>query len=747
MHTPQHSALTEGGPTGPAAGAGWPRRALGGAIGAVVSVAIVLTLGVVALSPLGVQSGPVGIPAAFATVVVSAALFAVLSRSLMAAGSPSSATSLIAAGLVAQVASAESASGAEAVVPAVVLTLGAAVALMGLLQLLMAAAHLGRLARYVPQPVLAGFMNGVAVLIALAQLPPLLNLAPELWRTQGPQALAMAQGGSLALGLGTAALVWLLAWRVPRAPAALLGLLAGLLVFHASQWAAPALALGATLGPVALPHTLPGLLTLWERPVAGLAVLQRHAAAVALTAVVLALIGTLESMLNFRATDQQFGGRHDERRDLLALGLSNLLGGLLGALPMVQVRARAAAIVQAGGRGRVAGLGAAAASALIFGFGGPWFGQLPQTVLAGVMVTVAVSLVDPVALRLLLRGWLAGPAVRTSLLIMALVCVLTVWQGVAAGVAAGVALSTVIFIRGMNRSLLRARLDAGAHPSRRVYPPPVEQLLSVLRRRVVILELEGALFFGTAERVADEAEGLRGDTRFLVLDLRRVNTIDESAATVLRRLQSRLQGRGVGLLLAGVGPGSTLREQLQLHPGAAPTPGDENWFPDSDHAVEFAERRLLAEHPEGVDALDASHPLVQSRLLAGLTSAQRTAVSRHLQACHLKAGERLFSEGDPGLGLYVLTRGSVSVVNASGQRYSSFSPDTIVGELAMLDGRGRSADAIADRDSELHLLTREALDALAAVDPLLCAQLYRNIAVHLAERLRAASDAWRRAET
>ncbi len=724
---------------------GWPRALLGGAIGAVVSVAIVLTLGVVAMSPLGAQAAAFGVPAAFVTVIVSAALFAAGSRSLIPTGGPSSATALIVAAMVARLLLEDSAAGQDFSALRIVVAVAAAVMLMGLFQIAMAACGLARLARFVPQPVLAGFMTGLAVLIMLVQLPPLLALSPEIWREQGLRALAAAQPGALALGVGTAALIWMLAWRAPRAPAALLGLLAGVAAFQLARWALPGVALGPTLGALDAPLTLPGLLSLWRQPAAGLGALWQHAPTIALTGGLLALIGTLESMLAFRATDQQFGTRHDQVRDLLAMGLANLAGGLVGALPMVQLRARTLAILQAGGSGRAAAYGAVAASALLIAASGDAIAQLPQAVLAGVMLTVAVSLVDRWSLQLLRRRGAGGPAVRTSLLIVALVCTLTVWQGAAAGVMAGMLVATVVFVRGMNRSLLRARCDAVAQPSRRVYAPAVEQWLQTARRRVIILELEGALFFGSAERLSDEADLLPAETRFLVLDLRRVSAIDDSGAMVLNQLQARLARRGISLLLAGLGPASVQRRQLQPFLDDDGAKGAGNWFDDCDHAVESAERRLVDAHPDRVNAVGGTVPLAQSTLMVGLTAANLAHLARHLQPQRLQAGQHLFEEGDAGDGVYVLTQGSVSLVSANGQRYASFSPATIFGELAMLDGQGRSAHAVADIDSEVFLLTREALATLADTDPLLCSQLYRNMAVHLAGRLRVASLAWRSA--
>ena len=108
----------------------------------------------------------------------------------------------------------------------------------------------------------------------------------------------------------------------------------------------------------------------------------------------------------------------------------------------------------------------------------------------------------------------------------------------------------------------------------------------------------------------------------------------------------------------------------------------------------------------------------------------------------MQADEWLFKQGDAGGGVYVLTRGSISIVSSSGQRFMSFSAGTMLGELAMLDGRGRSANAVADQDAEVFLLSTEGLSSLAATDPALCSQLYRNMALHLAERLRVASQAW-----
>ncbi|WP_310385126.1 SulP family inorganic anion transporter [Roseateles sp.] len=737
----------------------------GGAVGATVCLAIVLTLGMLALAPLGGRAAQLGVPAAFACVIVSASIYALFSRNRMAAGGPSSPTALIISFLLSQVLRHEQASGGALALTLALAALSAAVIGMGCLQMLLGAMKLGRLARFVPQPVLAGFMNGVALLVLLAQVPDLLAVAPELWPGQGWQALQQAHVGALALGLGTAGLVWLLAWRAPRLPAALAGMMLGLLSFHLAGAFLPELDLGATLGALEAQQFWPGLWAVWAvwaEPVATLSLLAPHARSIGLTALLLAMVGSLESLLNLRAADQRSGEQSDESRELWALGLANIGGGLFCALPVTRSRSRAMAIEMAGGRGGLGAMGAVLLSALLVGFAGEWLAYLPQAVLAGVMLTVAFSLLDRRSIRQLLQQLgrpksshspanAGGAAKREGLLTMSLVCLLTLWQGPGAGVLLGLLLSIFLFLRGLNRSLVRARFSAQQRPSRRVYPPQLEQLLSAARPHILVVEWEGALYFGNADRVQDEAQQVPADARCLVIDLQRVLSIDESGALALLQLHAALARRGCRLRLAGLGPNSPLRRQLMDHlpEATSATAGllSGQCYLDLDQALEAAERQALQASlgPGQAHDLGSALPLAQSSLLRGLSAAQQAVATAYLQPLCLKAGERLFKEGDPGNGVYVLTRGSISVVSASGQRFMSFSAGTILGELAMLDGQGRSADAVADQDADLFLLTPLALNAMAAADPLLCSQLYRNMALHLATRLRVATGAWRSA--
>lgn len=740
-----------------------------GAQGALATVAVVLTVGLLAYAPMGSMAAAIGIPGAFAAAIVGSALLAAFSRGSVYVASPSSVTALMLAALVARLAQdPQVAAAAASAQPLLALRLvgaatACAVAGMGLIQLALAAFRLARVLHFVPQPVLSGFLNGAALIIILAQVPALLGAAAGA--QVGPWWEMLVNSGPLPLllGLGTAACISLVIWRRPRWPALLVGLLAGLAAAHAIHFVWPASSLGTLVSavPAALP---PGHALLpWLDDAAG-AFVARHAGAVVLTALLLALVGSLESILSIVAIAQGAGKRVAADRELAALGLANLLGGLVGALPTVMLRAGALAIKRAGGGGAGAALAVAGTMAAIFVLAGPVLGLVPQAVLAGVMLMVGFSLIDRWSLHVGGRWWRAvrrgklpaGDDTVVGLAVMLVVCVLTVLQGVAAGVAVGVLLSLVVLVRRLNRSLVRAEFTGTARPSRRIYPGAIEARLLGLRTRIALLELEGALFFGSGVQLPDRAEALAPPVRFVIFDLRRVNTVDESGAMLLHETAGRLAHRGQQLLLAGVVESSKLARELQAFAPWAKG-GQPRTFADADLAVEAAEAALLAEAAQGdvslaeLLATESELPLAACSLARGLTAREVRLVAAAMQRRELHAGDVIFRQGDEAEALYVVTRGSVSAVammrgtvNRT-QRFASLGPGTMFGEMALLDQAGRSADAVADGEVALQVLSRDSLEQLLREHPELTAKLYRNIAAHLGERLRVASIAWQAA--
>ncbi len=721
----------------------WPTEIMAGSAGAAASLAIVLTLGLLAYAPVGGAAAQMGIAAAFASVVIGGAVAACISRSKMPAAGPSSATALIFAALVAQLVRDPAFDPAHpAGLQLLAAVCGACVAGSGLLQMVFGLLRLGSLAKFVPQPVLSGFMNGIAILILLGQLPLLLGLQPGAWAQQGVAVLASVHPLTLATGLATAALVWGLRRWLPGSPATLLGLAGGTLL-HAllvAQW--PDASLAPQVGPLQAGVRLPDALA--RLPATALAALwQRHAQGLLTTALLLALIGSLESILSALAVDQSMNRRHDANRELIAMGSANVASGLCGGLPVVNSRTRSVATLHAGGSSRWAALAGCVVLGAVQWLALPLLGQVPLAVMAGLMLTVALALMDGWTHQLVAQWWAGerGGLQRQSLLLVATVCAFTLWLGFAAGVAVGTLLAMLVFMRNVNRSLLRSRGTAAQRPSRRIYPPQQESVLASARARIALVELEGALFFGSAERMVAEVEQAARAAASVVLDFSAVSTLDATGAVALQSLSGRLAQRGTALLLAGVQPGNRHGRSLRACGTFRGDPRDD-WFADADRATEAAEQRLLAAAQAAPVA--QAMPLAACELLLGLDAAQQALVCQRLKATRLQAGEHLFRAGDAASTLYVLTEGSISVIGRApadgpGTRFVSFSPGMTFGEVALLDGGGRTADAVADSDAVVHALGADDVAALQAAHPALAALLYRNLARHLSQRLRAAT--------
>jgi glutaminase len=273
--------------------------------------------------------------------------------------------------------------------------------------------------------------------------------------------------------------------------------------------------------------------------------------------------------------------------------------------------------------------------------------------------------------------------------------------------------------------------------SNRVRPSAAHQYLSDHASCIVVYELEGDLYFGSMERVfrriADDFETLR----FVILDCRRVTSVDAAARSMLLALEAELAGAGRSLALAYVRPESIVYAQLEdLHRRGVPA------YPDTDAALETYEEVLLRESDT---AGAAPEPVLAAQeLLVGLNAEELLAVERVAQVQRVHDGDVVFEAGDAADAMYFVLSGSVSVrvplSSGRSHRLSTLGAGVAFGEMAILDNQPRSADIVADEDSVLARFSVEDLRALAVEHPNLAVTLYRNLSVALSRRLRCANE-------
>lgn len=407
----------------------------------------------------------------------------------------------------------------------------AAVVLGGVLQIAMGLAGLGQYIKLVPYPVVSGFMSGIGAVIISLQVSRLFGHEPEGGGTIPALAAiprAVADPNWSAVVVGALALATVFAW--PKRWARVVpGSLAALLVGTA---ASTAIAGAPLLGEIPTgwpPFVAPRLSTDTL-----LVVLE--------AAAILAVLGSLDSLLTSLVADNLTATRHDSRRELIGQGVGNALAGLFGALPGAGATMRTVVNIRAGAKTRISGMTHALLLLAVVLAAAPLAARIPHAVLAGILVKVGYDIIDWTYVRRAHRG------PRWDLLLMALVLGLTVFVDLITAVAVGVVLAALAFVKQLADVQIAARLAAPEG----TFTPEEARLVAALRGSVTWFTLaDGPLSFGAAADLGHHVrETARQGDATIVLDFTTVPFLDLSAAMAVRTIltDARAAGRRVWLV-------------------------------------------------------------------------------------------------------------------------------------------------------------------------------------------------------
>ena len=228
-----------------------------------------------------------------------------------------------------------------------------------------------------------------------------------------------------------------------------------------------------------------------------------------------------------------------------------------------------------------------------------------------------------------------------------------------------------------------------------------------------MLELQGVLFFGSAEMLSDDTErASAAGMRTIILDLRRVTEIDATGARTLTDIQTSLARKNQHLALALAKNSQTAARLSEA--GTIEAIGTGCVFEDIDRAIEWAEDELI--RTDAKDTKSDEIPLASVDLLSTLTSTEREVIERHTRRETFPRGKIIFREGDPGQELFIVTKGRASAylkqINGGEIRLATFAPGTIFGELATLDAGPRSASVVADDDVVCYVFSDQQIACL-----------------------------------
>jgi sulfate permease, SulP family len=663
----------------------------------------------------------------------------------------------------------------------------------GIFQILFAVLRFGDITKYVPHPVVAGFTNGIGILLIVSQFKPLFGTdASFIEILKQTEAVRPLTAG---VGLFTLAAILVSERFVKYVPASLVGLAVGTALYYGLAVFMPQTPLGPLIGIIRFE---------WPRPDIFLQLFHLESVRkiwtfvpnLVLTGLVIGLLSAMETLLSSVTSDNLTGNRHNSKRELIGQGIGNIVTSCFGSLAAAGSVPRTMANFKAGGRTPLSGMMCSISIFLTMMLLGPLVGKIPLTVIAGILITVGFSLFDRWTvkfIRKLIKNPLNQPKeILVNLLVTLTVTVVTVSANMLVAVGTGMAIASALFVSKMGKSVVKRRYFGNQFHSKKMRGPEHTELLENEGHRIVVFELQGPIFFGSAENLSKEVEQAMETAIYCILDMKRVNEIDSTGANILLQISRGIEKKGKYLLISHLRENRSLWEFLKVMDVIGML-GKDMFFSDTDRSLEWAEELMLVQvsrsdaylryflskiplrrlpkpfenscfrqsdtdalfqaeafaSPAKTDSISESDGAAmnpeQMNIVKGFTPEESAHFRKALIRQIYRKGEAVFREGDTGKDLYLLARGSVTVkirLKESNRlkRLFTFTPGVTFGEVALLDGKPRSADVWAEEDAEVFRLSFDDFNALRKEKPEIVIKLLLNIAKEFSRNLRRISN-------
>jgi SulP family sulfate permease len=442
----------------------------------------------------------------------------------------------------------------------------------GVILMVLGLTGMGTAVKYIPRPVVIGFTNGIAILIASTQIRDFFGLqTPEVpGDFLGRARVLVEYAGSASAAatlLAATTVVIILALRTisRRIPASVLVLLGGSALVLAAG--VPVETIGTRFGGV--PSGLPAFDLPTFRPDLVLTLLS--------PALTVAMLGAIESLLSAVVADRMSGDRHEPNVELTAQGVANVLSPLFGGLPATGAIARTATNIRAGARTPIAGMTHAVTLLVVLLVAAPLARHIPLAILAGILMIVAWDMGEwreiPGILRL--------GAAETAVWIITLS--LTVFADLTVAVEAGMVLAALLYIRRVTSTTTVMRVTAEHVRRDRAHSLHLQDIPD----DVAVYKIQGPFLFGATDKLLELERDIPHLPRVVILRLRYMTAIDATGLHALERFADLLRASGRTLVLCGMrDQPARMMARAEFHQHI----GDDNILPNIETALERARR-------------------------------------------------------------------------------------------------------------------------------------------------------------
>ncbi len=615
----------------------------------------------------------------------------------------------------------------------------------GVIQIALGLAGIGKLIKFIPFPVVSGYLSGVGLIIIGSQIPKFLGVGgagglltalvhPSLWVWQS------AVVGAVVI----AAMLWM-PYVTKVVPATILALVCGVVCYGVLGWFDPAMLVlehnPLLVGP--LTDSGANLLDTLGIRLPGMELLSLptllQVMVPALTLAVLLSIDTLKTCL---VIDALTNTSHDANRELIGQGVGNMASSLAGGIPGAGTMGASLINISSGGTTRVSGFVTGVASLLALVFLAPLIAWVPVAGLAGILIVTGFRMIDRHSL-----AFFYTPATRLDFLVILSVILVAIFGNLIAASGVGVALAILLFIREQTRSsVVRKRTEGAAIFARRHHGPGSAIWTDSKAHDSVVFELQGSLFFGTASQLHAALEPETASRKYVILSMRRVQSLDVTATHVLEQIKDQLEKNDGYLVFCDIPkdlPSGLKMKRFLKDTGVVRPTNKAFAFRQLEDALKWVEARELPQHPElepmAVVTVDLSAmPLLDHVSAMDLEALQALAPTRTV-----RAGKKLFKQGGGDDALYLIRSGLVQVLASVQKRdnvdLAKLGPGDVLCSSGFLQCESPMLEAVAVTDAEVYVLSRAALDALAvehgSVATALLAGAARNLALQLSSTM------------
>lgn len=614
--------------------------------------------------------------------------------------------------------------------------------LAGAFQVLFGFVGIGQLIKYIPYPVVSGYLTGVGLIIIGSQIGKLVGTEPGTPWHHALIAPWTWDWRAVAVGSVTMVLMWLAPRITQRIPGTIVGILAGLATyFGLAMQDASLLELNNNpllIGPLGASGEgyFASITGRWNE-IGDLRLSQ--VAALMGSALTLAVLLSIDTLKTCVVLDQMTRSQHQPNRELVAQGIANIASSSVGGMPGAGTMGATLVNLSSGATTRASGLIEGIASLIFALVLSNFIAWIPVSALAGILIVVGLRMIDREPLR-----FIQSSATVFDFGVVVVVILVALTIGLIAASGAGVAMAIILFLREqIGGSVVRHKFYANQMSSNWHRPEAETQVLAQKGSQAVIFELQGSLFFGTTQQLLGQLDPEIKTRKFIILDMKRVQSIDVTAAHLLSQVRDSLTERGALLLLSNLREnlpnGHNLRSFIE-QTGVTDDGNTVRLFPELDSALEWVEDRLLGEEELPQPALETPMELADMELFKQHKDETLVDLQARLVKRIFTAGENVYSVGEPGDAIYLIRRGSVKIfapIGAGRTRHiATFGRGDFFGGLAFLDGRPRGNDAISSSETECFVLSLEQFNCIAEEHKKLAFNLLTAISRSLALRLR-----------